>query len=89
MRSRLDSDHVHRIRVTLYTDAYWSRALLMSRSAIRLARIGVTHPRHTTPPDCRPRLPGRRGDIAVIRPVPAPTVNLGRLIAGMRPPESP
>jgi len=80
----LTPDRVHAVRTGPYTDAYSSRLYLMSRSAIRLARIGDTHPRHQTLPDRRPRLPGRRGPLAVLKLEPAPTLDVGRLIAAMR-----
>jgi hypothetical protein len=89
MRSPLTPARVHALRTGPYTDGHNARLYRMSRSAIRLARIGTTHPDHETPPDRRPRMPGRRGPLAVLVPVPAPSVDIGRLIAGMRLPTSP
>jgi hypothetical protein len=79
----LNSRRVELIRTTGKTDWYYARTWRMSASAIRLARTGVTWPHHSTAPDRRPRMPGRRGDVAMLIPVPAPSVNLARLIAAM------
>jgi hypothetical protein len=82
----LTPERVGAIRTGPYTDAYNARLYLMTSSAIRAARIGDTHPLHPTPPDRRPRLPGRRGPLAVLKPDPVPTIPIGRLIAAMQPP---
>lgn len=79
----LTSADVHHIRTGPYTDGYYSHLYGVTRSAIRHARTGSTWPHHPTLPDRRPRMPGRRFGLAVLLPVPAPSVNFGRLIAAL------
>lgn len=84
----LTPDRIHLIRTAGKSDHYWARLWRMTPSAIRQARTGGTWPNHPTPPDRRPRLPGRRGDAIVLKPEPAPAVNLSRLISSMPRPAS-
>lgn len=82
----LTARRVRLLRTLGMSDAFWSRVWRVSKSAVRMARIGTTWPHHEAPPDRRPRMPGRHGDHAVFLLEPVPTVNLGRLIARMKPP---
>lgn len=57
---RLTDEHVRKIRTSALTDSIWARRLGATASAIRNARIGLTHRDHPTPPDLAPRIGGGR-----------------------------
>lgn len=59
MRSVLNFDRVHILRTSGKSDRYYANLWRMTDGAIRDARVGRTWPDHPTPPDTKPRGPGR------------------------------
>jgi hypothetical protein len=59
MRRALTFDRVHLIRAAGKSDGHWASFWLMTVAAIRDARTGRTWASHPTPPDTKPRGPGR------------------------------
>lgn len=55
----LTFERVHLIRTSGKSDRYYAGIWRMTSGAIRDARVGRTWPDHPTPPDTKPRGPGR------------------------------
>lgn len=55
----LNYDRVHAIRTSGKTDRHYARLWRMTDGSIRDARTGRTWAQHPTPPDLKPRGPGR------------------------------
>jgi len=59
-RTTLTAAQVEYIRTAGLTDAYLAKKLQRARSAVRAARVGLSHKEHPTPPDVSPRSGGGR-----------------------------
>ena len=59
-RTTLSDAQVEYIRTAGLTDAYLAKKLGRALSAIRAARVGLSHKDHPTPPDISPRSGGGR-----------------------------
>ena len=59
-RTILTDAQVEYIRTARLTDAYLARKFGRALSAVRAARVGLSHKDHPTPPDIGPRRGGGR-----------------------------